>query len=286
MIWITCSVLMTAYLSMMSRCSSQPCIYTMDSVSRASQVAQNTPRKIRHHSGQMFRPSRVGYFGLSREMFGDSLQVEDFVRPAPPDHPQTVSYQCLLTTAKLQDYFEHSHKFNRSIVAIYVPTKLTNRLGDLLTFVMDQCNRFDHAQAGYDEEVPAVLPTVRILIQTFDRYNKDYCYVPFRSHIPNTVYGHSYLSTKPIQQHMLRKRSVWCPHQVQYLIRTFSYHALIYVAEIKRCVAEWVDRSRCSEESRCISYNIDNKDFHGRHAGKCSYPRSLRSSLGVQEFLI
>ena len=210
------------------------------------------------------------YFGLLREIFEDSLQVEDFVRPAHPDRPQTVPYQWLLTTAKLQDYFELPHKFNRSIVALYVPNKLTTRLLDLLTFVVDQCNGFDHAQAGYDEELPPVLLSVRILIQTFDRYNRGHCYIPFRSHIPNTVFGHSSLSTKPIQQHMLQQRSVWCPHQVQYLIKTFSYHTLIYLAEIKRDVAEWVDHSRCSEESRCIAYNIDNKTFQGRHAGKCS----------------
>lgn len=32
------------------------------------------------------------YFGLLREIFRDSLQVEDFVRPIPPDRPQTVPY--------------------------------------------------------------------------------------------------------------------------------------------------------------------------------------------------
>ena len=219
------------------------------------------------------------YFGLLREIFGDSLQVEDFVRPTPSDRPQTVPYQWLLTTAKLSDYFKRPHNFNRSIVAQYVPTLLTNRLFDLLTFVVDQCNRFDHAQAGYDEELPAVLLSVRILIQTFDRYKEGWAYVSFESHIPSTVYGHISLSTKPIQQHMLRQRSVWCPHQVQYLIKTFSYHALIYLAEIKRDVAEWVDHSRCSEESRCIAYNIDTKTFQGRHAGKCSGCSQVKAPL-------
>ena len=32
------------------------------------------------------------YFGLLWEVFGDSLQVTDFVRPRPPDLPQTVPY--------------------------------------------------------------------------------------------------------------------------------------------------------------------------------------------------
>lgn len=155
-------------------------------------------------------------------------------------------------------------------MARYVPTILSSGLFDLLTFVVDQCNQFDQAQDGYDEELPAVLLSVRILIQTFDRYDKGYSYIPFRSHIPNTVYEHSSLSTEPIKQHMLRQRSVWCPHQVQYLIKTFSYHALIYLAEIKRDVAEWVDHSRCSKENRCIAYNIDDSTFQGRHAGKCS----------------
>ena len=167
----------------------------------------------------------------------------------------------------------------RSILGFHVPTKQTMCLFNLLKFVVDQCNQFDHAQAGYDEELPAVLLSVRILIQTFDRYKEGWAYVSFESHIPSTVYGHISLSTKPIQQHTLRQRSVWCPHQVQYLIKTFSYHALIYLAEIKRDVAEWVDHSRCSEESRCIAYNIDTKTFQGRHAGKCSGCSQVKASL-------
>lgn len=111
---------------------------------------------------------------------------------------------------------------------------------------------------------------LRILVQSLDRYDKGYSYLPLTSHIPNTTYAHNWLSSRPIQQHMLRQESVWCPHQVQYLLKTFSYHALIYLAEIKRDVAEWVDHSHCSEESRCMAYNIDNKTFQGRHIGKCS----------------
>ena len=210
------------------------------------------------------------YFGLLREIFGDSLQVEDFVRPIPPGRLQTVPYQWLLTTAKLPDYFERPHKLNRSILAPYVPTKTTNKLVDLFTFVVEQCNWFDHAQTGYDEEMPAVLLSVRILIQTFDTYIEPYSYISFRNHIPNTIYEQDCLSTKPIQRHMLLQRSAWCPHQVQYLVKTFTYHALIYLAEMKRDVAEWVDHSRCSAESRCIAYNIDNGTFKGRHAEKCS----------------
>ena len=152
------------------------------------------------------------YFGLLREIFGDSLRVEDFICPTPPDRPQMVPYQWLLTTAKLPDYFERPHKFNRSIVALYFPTPLTNRLLDLLTFIVDQCNRFDHTQGGYDEELPAVLLSVRILIQTFDKYDKRDSYMEDSNHIPITVCGHNPMSTKPIQQHMLRQRSVWCLH--------------------------------------------------------------------------
>lgn len=219
------------------------------------------------------------YFGLLREIFGDSLQVEDFVRPIPPDRPQTVPYQQLLTTVKLPDYFRCHLKLGRSILGFRVATKQTICLFNLLPFVVDQCNQFDHAQAGYDEELPAVLLSVRILIQTFDKFGKRWPCVPLESHIPSTVYGHISLSTKPIQQHMLRQRSVWCPHQVQYLIKTFSYHALIYLAEIKRDVAEWVDHSRCSEESRCIAYNIDTKTFQGRHAEKCSGCSQVKAPL-------
>ena len=172
------------------------------------------------------------------------------------------------STAKLPGYFERQHKLSRRTVAYFVPMDFFNRLRDLLTFVVDQCNRFDHVQSGYDEESPKVLLSLRILIQTFDRYDKGFQYLHLRSDIPNTTYGHNYLSTKPIQQHMLREESVWCPHPVQYLLKTFSYHALIYLTEIKRDVLEWVDHSHCSEESRCIAYNIDNKTFQGRHVGK------------------
>lgn len=212
------------------------------------------------------------YFGLLREIFGDSLQVEDFVLSAPLDRPRTVPYQWLLTTTKLPDYFESSHKSNLNIVRFFSPFPLKQifRLPNLLQFVVGQCNRFDRTQARYGKELPAVLLSVRILIQTIDRCKAPFCYIPFTSHIPNKVYEHNSLSTKPIQQHMLRQRSVWCPHQVQYLLKTFSYYALIYLAEIKRDVAEWVDHSHCSEESRCIAHNIDNKTFQGRHIGKCS----------------
>ena len=209
------------------------------------------------------------YFGLLRELFGDSLRVSDFVRPRPPDLPQTVPYQWLPTTAKLPDYFERHHELNRSITA-YFGARRFQRLRELVTFVVDQCNRFDHIQSRYDEESPKVLLSLRILVQTFDQYDKGYRYLPPRSHMPNTMYGHNYLSIRPIQQHMLRQASAWCPHQVQYLLNTFSYHALIYLAEIKRDVAESVDHSRCSEESGCIAYKIDNKTFQGRHVGECS----------------
>lgn len=209
------------------------------------------------------------YFGLLREVFGDTLQVSDFVRPRPPDLPQTVPYQWLLTTAKLPDYFERHHELNRSITA-YFDARRFQRLRELVTFVVDQCNRFDHVQSRYDEESPIVLLSLRILVQTLDRYEGGYTYLRWTRHIPTTTYAHNWLSSRIIQQHMLRQESVWCPHQVQYLLKTFSYHALIYLAEIKRDVAEWVDHSHCSEESRCIAYNIDNKTFQGRHVGKCS----------------
>ena len=69
---------------------------------------------------------------------------------------------------------------------------------------------------------------------------------------------------------MLRQPSIWCPTQVQYLSNTFSYHALVYLAELKRDVAEWIDHSRCAQEERCVAYNIDDKTFRGRHVENCS----------------
>ena len=78
------------------------------------------------------------YFGLLREIFGDSLQVEDFVRPTPPDRPQTVPYQQLLTTVKLPDYIKCHPKLNcdpeRSILGFHVPTKQSMCLFNLLKF--------------------------------------------------------------------------------------------------------------------------------------------------------
>ena len=210
------------------------------------------------------------YFGFLREVFGESLQVSDFIRQRSSDSLRTVPYQWLLTTAKLPDYFERHPELNRRILQYFNRLKIVPRLGQLLTFVVDQCNQFDHAQCRDDKMSPEVLLSLRILVQTFDSYDKCYRYLPRGSHIPNTTYLHNYLSTRAIQQHMLRQTSVWCPHQVQYLLKTFTYHVLVYLAEIKRDVAEWVDHSHCLEEGRCIAYNIDNKTFQGRHVEKCS----------------
>lgn len=216
------------------------------------------------------------YFGLLREILGDDLHVEDFVSLAPPDHQQYMPDQWYLTTVKLPIYLQNCSGFKaRSVLGFYLPTKLPVRLqSGLLAFVIDECNRYEqlYGQSSETDQgaLPLVLLSIRILIQTLDRFSDHYCLIPLKSHIPDPVYGESLLSIQPIQQHMLRQSSVWCPHQVQYLVKTFSYHTLVYLAELKRDVADWVDHSRCSKESRCVAYNIDDTTFEGRHVGKCS----------------
>ena len=68
---------------------------------------------------------------------------------------------------------------------------------------------------------------------------------------------------------MVRQSNVWCPHQVQCLLETFSVETLVYLAEMKGNVGPGSDHTHCFSETRSIGYNIDDRSFRGKHLDGC-----------------
>ena len=206
------------------------------------------------------------YFGLLREVFGQDLEVQDFIRPASPGRASVTGL--VVSTAQLK---EHMGRFDRRQASVLdvvfrAATSENCRVHRLLRFTIEECNRLDYKTGSYDVHLPAIMLSIQLLVQRLQQLGVGY--LP-RQHRRLDIPWQCPLSLETIRKHMVRQSNAWCPHQVQRLLETFSYQTLVYLAEMKRNVGPWFDHRRCFLETRCVGYNIDDKTFRGKHVDGC-----------------
>ena len=217
------------------------------------------------------------YFGLLQEVFGQDLEVQDFIRPAAPGRVFVTGL--VITTAQLEKHMRRFDQRQASVLDVVFrhATSENCRVQRLLQFTREECNRLDYKAEPYDPHLPAIMLSVQLLLQRLQHISV--------GHVPRNnrrlgIPRQYPLSLEPIWNHMVRQSNVWCPHQVQCLLGTFSYEALVYLAEMKRNVGPWFDHTRCFSETRCIGYNIDDKTFRGKHVDGCHGCSHLEAPLG------
>ena len=215
------------------------------------------------------------YFGLLREVFGPDLQVQDFIRPATLGNASVTG--SVITTARLNEYIERFLR-RQGIVSykLNIATSEHFHVQELVLFAIDECNRLDYRKGQYDAHFPAILMSVQLLLQKLQKMGIRSLW---RSSRRLDLPWQCPRSLEPIRDHMLRQNNAWCPHQIQYLLKTFSFEALVYFAEMKRDVGPWFDHNPCSAQPRCVGYNINDRTFRGRHVDDCQGCSNIEAPL-------
>ncbi|GAW26555.1 putative conserved hypothetical protein [Rosellinia necatrix] len=208
------------------------------------------------------------YFGLLKEFFGNQFQVENFVRTVSPhvhSNNSTSQQQRVLSTAELPMLIkQHIKRIKTPFRKFHVDIK-----SELLSFVVNECSRIDQLDTQFEGPLPEILLSIRILVQTLQQDFTNTVEGLFEKNIPIRFDWQDRLSLRPIKHRWGDQERAWCSHQVRHLIQTFTYHTLIYLAELRREVPEWVNHSDCSQHHHCVAYNIDTNTFCGRHIDDC-----------------
>lgn len=156
--------------------------------------------------------------------------------------------------------------------------KEQDRLLDLLHHAAQCCAELDH---GFDLEsldpaLPVVLLSVKLLIQSLDLglWLDTQLHKPPHNDVPSIF---------PLREAMLRERG-WCFHHVQELGRANTYHALFYLASLRRYPGPWIDHSDCHTKDQCTAYNVNEETHRVLHVDEncqCTAIKAPKTNLAI-----
>lgn len=154
------------------------------------------------------------------------------------------------------------------------------RLQKLLAHAAQNCAKLDHPSnlQTHGAKLPIVLLSVKLLIQTLDvgQWLDRQLHIPHHNDVP---------SLAPLRDAMLKERG-WCWHHVEELGRANTYHALWYLAHLRRYPGPWIDHGECRGQDQCMAYNVNeltHEVLHVEEGCGCEVIEAPETNLGIIE---
>lgn len=187
------------------------------------------------------------FFGTLKECFGNDFHLDDYIATLETSQHKLVHTRGLGEMLTRKD----NHLLRLKATDAEAEKQERDRLHNLILHVAQCCAELDrwHDPENFDPEWAIVLLSVKLLIQSLDLDAR----LDRQLHKPHHVDDPSFA---PLRTAMLKKRG-WCSHHVQELGSANTYHALFYLASLRRYPGQWIDHSFCEATDQCTAYNVN-----------------------------
>ncbi|KAF8859616.1 hypothetical protein BDZ45DRAFT_689106 [Acephala macrosclerotiorum] len=214
------------------------------------------------------------FFGTLKEYFGNDYHLDDHIATSGTPKHKLVHTRGLgeMLTRKENDLL----KMRATHIAAEKQER--DRLHKLIQHAAQCCAELDHWHdaENFDPEWAVVLLLVRLLIQSLDQDAS----LDRQLHKPHHDDDPSFA---PLRTAMLRNGG-WCSHHVDELGSANTYHALFFLASLRRYPGRWINHSVCAANGQCTAYNVNeltHQVLHVEEGCDCAWIKAPKTNLDI-----
>ncbi|CZR58952.1 uncharacterized protein PAC_08844 [Phialocephala subalpina] len=214
------------------------------------------------------------FFGTLKECFGNDFHLDDYIATLETSQHKLVHTRGLGEMLTRKD----NHLLRLKGTDAEAEKQERDRLHNLILHVAQCCAELDrwHDPENFDPEWAIVLLSVKLLIQSLDLDAR----LDRQLHKPHHVDDPSFALLRTA---MLKQRG-WCSHHVQELGSANTYHALFYLASLRRYLGQWIDHSFCEATDQCTAYNVNeltHRVLHVEQGCDCASIKAPTTNMDI-----